>query len=60
MGDGREALVYHWIGDDGEQLRAMIPEKGFFTEICLDAQSPEDIVANRRAFVALINSYRSR
>jgi hypothetical protein len=58
LADGRQALVYHWVGNDGEQLIALIPEDGFVTEIALFAQSSEDIVANKRAFVALLTSYR--
>jgi hypothetical protein len=57
--DGRDAWVYHYVGSNKQELRAIIPENGFTTTMALWAQTPEDIVANRRAFLALVRSYHA-
>ena len=58
--DGNFVFVNYYVGADGEKLVAIIPEKGLKTEVFLEAQSREDITANRPAFLAVLHSLHTR
>ncbi|MDQ3622386.1 MAG: hypothetical protein M3463_07860 [Verrucomicrobiota bacterium] len=59
-GDGKMALIYLYVAD-GEELCAIIPDKGFWTEVTLHTiQSIQDLAANRPAFLALLHSLHTR
>lgn len=56
--DGREIWIFHYVGDDDQQLIGIVPEQGFKTTFVLHGAGAKELAAERPALEKLIRSYR--